>query len=152
MKKLVLSLIVGLAIFACKEARADHYSAALSTFTVASNTTTFATLYPNITGAIEVTYVSLETASTCTGPSDAVFLVGVYDNCTSTTAATDDYYFSVVGSTATSESAHVSGSKSYTFPSSSPLRLTNPGFYLKSSPNLAAGSDTVYINVHYRKR
>ena len=49
-------LVIALAVMFCVTAKicADNYSVVLTTYTTASDTTTFAATYPNISGGVKI--------------------------------------------------------------------------------------------------
>lgn len=152
MKRLMLALVVGFVMLAVGKVEAGKmYSAEISTFTVDSDTTTFATLYPSITGTIQINSIVFKTTETASGILDTAILISVYENATSTTAANvggeANYWVCPIISTNTTQGNI--GRSEYKYIWQNRLTLTDPGFFLKKTP---AATDNVYIEVMYEKR
>ena len=137
-KKLMLLLgVIALSFVGIAQA-GNNYVATLSSFTVASDTTTFATLYPQISGGAVIDKLVFSTTNTISTP----ILIGLYDTCTSTTAATVDGYWIITGSNTFGGSNSVTIDYQYY----NPLSVQNPGFF-KADGNTG---NKVYMNIQYR--
>ena len=140
-KKLVLFVgFLGLLLIGIQKAQAgSNYTVALTSYTIASDTTTFDAAYPNISNGCNIDKIVFCTTNTISTP----LLIGVYDNCTSTTAATVDRYFVLSGTNTSTLNGNVYVEE---YPYYNPLHLTNPGFF-------KADGDTthkIYLNINYR--
>jgi hypothetical protein len=149
MKKVMMLLVAGLLLFGISKTGAIDYSGELSTYTVTGNTTSFATAYPTISGEVWIDRLVLVTTQTATSEGTAGILVSVYDNATSTTAASsEDGYWTVPA-----YSTHTTGTAGYAvyeYLFHNPRIYSNPAFFLKEAPSL--GTDNVYIGIDYRNK
>jgi len=139
MKKYFIVFVVSVVMACAGSAFAGNYASVLSTYTVASDTTVFAGVYPSISGAVEIESIVISSTQSLNG-----CLVCVYDTATSTTNATEDGFWSV-------STASVSiTAPQYFYGKENPRVYNSPAFFLKASDSLQ--TDKVYIDVQYRKR
>ena len=144
MKKIFIVLFAMLFCVAAK-VNADSYSTVLTTYTVGSNTTTFASNFPNIAAGIEIDKLTFSTTEALSAP----ILISVYNNATSTTiagaTANADQGFWVLPSSPTVTGAQQT-SRTYEYPYYNPRAYTNPAFYMKANGT----GKKVYLDIDYR--
>lgn len=142
MKKLLFAVMAILIAGMYSVVKADSYAVILTSYTVGSNTTTFAATYPQVGGGVLIDKVMFVTTTAVTTP----LLIGVYDNATSTTAANVSgviqYYL-----ISSSQTTGMGGNTCMVdYPAHNPLRLKNPAFF-KADADTTHG---VYMSLIYR--
>jgi hypothetical protein len=136
MKKLLLSLIVfvGFVGIVC----ADNYTVAITSYVKTGGVTEFLANNEQVDGGVKIDKITFSTVQNVATP----ILIGVYDTSATTTTATADGYWVIIGTNT------LGGSNSITidYPYYNPLILHDPMFY-KADGNTA---NTVYMNLQYR--
>lgn len=137
MRKILLAFLAVCIVGVFSSVKAENYTGRLSTFTVASGTHSFVSVYPNVAGGMLIDKLTFSTTSPIVTP----VLIGVYDHATSTITAAVDAYWVMIG-TGTSV---LNGGLDINYPAHNPLKLTNPGFFKAQDR-----SETIYMNIQYR--